>query len=231
MVFVTEVVIFAMEPGADLAPLEPMRKTLLEQPGCRRVRYSKQHEDAAKLVLFVDWEDVSSHELFVQSPGYGSFLANIAPLITAPPAPYHVPFDPSPPTVLDNFVSIASTSAAGKSAVAEVAHAYFPTGDEFTLQMQQDALIAVQQFIDETKEALVATGGSGECAHGFALEEVEWKGEMCRALVLVLGWESIEAHMAFRKTEVFKEKVGLLRGMAGSKGMTVWHVKNEVFVK
>lgn len=43
-----------------------------------------------------------------------------------------------------------------------------------------------------------------------------------------IGWPDIEAHMEFRKTEEFKEIIGLLRG--GTKGLKMWHVEFQRYV-
>lgn len=44
-------------------------------------------------------------------------------------------------------------------------------------------------------------------------EGKEGKGE--KGFVLLGGWESVDAHMRFRETDVFKENVGFLRGNHG----------------
>lgn len=52
---------------------------------------------------------------------------------------------------------------------------------------------------------------------GQVMEEIkrEGKEDNGRAVVLCVGWESVEKHMAFRGTEIFKENVGLLRVLNG----------------
>lgn len=40
-----------------------------------------------------------------------------------------------------------------------------------------------------------------------------------------VGWESVEAHMAFRKTELFGEIIGTMRGE--QRGGEMWHTAFE----
>jgi hypothetical protein len=47
------------------------------------------------------------------------------------------------------------------------------------------------------------------------------KGTLFTALI---GWPSIDAHMKFRETDVFKENVGLLRNLGGLVKLTMFHV-------
>lgn len=50
---------------------------------------------------------------------------------------------------------------------------------------------------------------------GWVVEDVEHEslgdGKKGRVFKVVLGWDSVEHHMRFRETEVFKENAGLLR--------------------
>ena len=64
------------------------------------------------------------------------------------------------------------------------------------------------------------------CAGGWSIEEVEREdveGGKARVFLAALGWDSVEAHMAFRETPTFKEAILLLRGKA--KAIEVHHVK------
>ncbi|KAI0121731.1 hypothetical protein BJ170DRAFT_599896 [Xylariales sp. AK1849] len=216
---VTELATLVLKPDIEWADaLQKASSTLLKQSGCRRVRYSQKHEDANQVALFIDWEDVSAHQAFKDSEAYGPFLEGFGSIVAAPTTPYHVAFDPNPPTALDN------EDGKGKSKVTEVLHVYFSA--DLTVVQQQANLAAVQDFIDKAKP--VAKGISGETAHGFVLEELDYKGEKCRALVAVVGWDSIDAHHAFRDSEEFSKLSPLFAGLEGLKGREVWHVCNTV---
>lgn len=53
-------------------------------------------------------------------------------------------------------------------------------------------------------------------ATGTSHEEVEREGVKGKAGVLAVGWQSVEQHMEFRKTEVFQKNAPGMRQGAGS---------------
>jgi quinol monooxygenase YgiN len=217
---VTEIAVLVMKPDIKWESfLESTSAVIRSQPGCLQVRYSKKHENADHVAMFIDWEGIAAHQTFMDSEAYGPMVDGLTELLSAPVAPYHAPFEPFPPAVLNN------DGGKGKTRVAEVMHAYFPA--DIDMVQQQAVLFRIQQFLDETRSA-AAKGMSGETAHSFALEELDFKGEKSRALVGVLGWDSVEAHMAYRETDQFKNTIGLIRGMEGLKGIEVYHVTNHV---
>lgn len=59
-------------------------------------------------------------------------------------------------------------------------------------------------------------------AYGVTYEELEKDGAKGKAVILTIGWQSIDHHMKYRETESFKNNVGLLRGEA--KGISMAHV-------
>ena len=64
------------------------------------------------------------------------------------------------------------------------------------------------------------------CAGGWSIEDVQREdveGGKARVFLAALGWDSVEAHMAFRETPKFKEIIPLLR--SGAKAIEVHHVK------
>ncbi|KAI4596909.1 hypothetical protein KJ359_004819 [Pestalotiopsis sp. 9143b] len=214
---VTEIVQF--NPKKDLNfddAAHRLTRTIAQQSGVTRVRYSRRVEDITKGCIFIDWEALSDHKAFMEKDYYGPFLEVVRHLVDGPLSIYHVPFVPHPPAVLDN------QDGRGRTKVAEVCHAYFAR--DIDSVRQQEILADVQQFIDVIRPG---PGGSGEHAHGFALEELEYKGEQCRALVLVLGWDTVEAHHAYRATDDFAKNIPLLRNLPGLKGMEMWHVCNR----
>ena len=88
--------------------------------------------------------------------------------------------------------------------------------------MKEKATTNAEQFLAES--APVAKGFTGETAMGWAVERIEFKGEQCRALVILIGWKSLEAHQEFRSSESFAKSITLLRGTAGLQGVSVVHV-------
>lgn len=59
---------------------------------------------------------------------------------------------------------------------------------------------------------------------GWVVEEVEHPSVgIGLGYVAAVGWDSVEAHMAFRETEEFKNAMGQMGG--GVKGAEMYHVK------
>ncbi|KAI1082556.1 hypothetical protein F5B20DRAFT_507264 [Whalleya microplaca] len=213
---VTEFVYASIKPGADLSPLSKNDQILLSQPGCQRVRSSLVHEDPSKLLLFIDWDSVAAHKAFMADGGvHGAFLSNIAPLVAGPAAISYVELQPHPASVLDN------AGGKGKSPVAEVVQLYFAAGGDGDANKAQ-----AEKFV----AGVAGTAGfTGESAVGWTVEgDVEFKGEKCRRLVLVLGWQSVEAHVTAQGTEAFSKQLAQLRGgVEGLKGVEIFHVSTK----
>jgi hypothetical protein len=132
---------------------------------------------------------------FRASPDYGPFTAKLGKLLTKPPSPRDFELKPFPPTIL------------GTAPVIEVA-TFFQTEDFFLSNLEKFMAAASPH----------AEGFLGH-VYGPAVEEIEkeegaGKG---KAVVLCIGWESREKHMAFRETETFAKNIHLLReGMKGA---------------
>ena len=214
---ITELASFFLKSADVSEPLlQVLNNTLLQQPGCLRVRWSVLYEDATKARCFVDWDDISRHEQFLSSPLYPPFLDKLGPFIESAPLFHHVKFHPIPSSVLDN------EGGKGKTPVAEVLYMYFQGDDGFTSEMKDKATSNAEQFL--AKSVPVAKGCTGETAIGWAIEKIDFKGELCRALAILIGWESVEAHQQYRATEGFGKSISILQGTAGIKGVSVTHV-------
>ena len=214
---VTEVASFFLKShdvGQQLSQV--LNNTLLQQPGCLRVRWGLLHEDPKKARCFVDWDDISLHEQFRAAPSYSLFLEKLDPFIESAPQLHHVKFHPIPSSVLDN------EGGKGKTPVVEVLYMHFPCDNSFTPEMKDKATINAEQFLAES--APVAKGCTGETAMGWAIEQIDFKGEPCCALAILIGWESLEAHQQYRSSEAFAKSISLVRGTAGLKGVSVVHV-------
>ena len=70
--------------------------------------------------------------------------------------------------------------------------------------------------LTETLNGMVAS------AAGITYEELDYEGVKGKAVVLVAGWESVDAHAAFKETAAYKENAGVLRSSA--KKSEVYHV-------
>ncbi|KAK7917734.1 hypothetical protein PG985_011342 [Apiospora marii] len=213
---VTELVDFALPPSADLAAAFPAAcATLTQQPGCRAARYSRHHEDAARLTMFVDWDSVDAHEAYrANTVVYDPFYAALAPFSTTAPAPYHVALDPpGKGGVLDVAPAV------------EVLHVHFPA--DYAPEQQQATVKTIREFFAISEKAAGKEGMDllvGSPTVGWAVEERDFKGEKARVLVVMIGWKSVEAHMQYRDTDAFRESIGMIRGLEGLKGLSVYHV-------
>ncbi|KAI6088331.1 hypothetical protein F4821DRAFT_258163 [Hypoxylon rubiginosum] len=215
---VTEFVLATIKPDADLPSLYTTFATLKSQPGSQRVRAATLHEDAQQLRLFVDWDAVSDQHAFRASAAYSSFISAIAPsLAGGPTTVLHAELAPHPPTVLNN------TNDGGKTGVAEVLFTYFTPSADPTKN-----LATAQTLVSGLSGAGFA-GIRGESAVGWTVErDVDYKGEKTRVLVVLIGWESVEAHRAARATEAYGKIVKEFQGAAeGLRGFDISHVSTK----
>ncbi|KAI0869790.1 hypothetical protein GGS24DRAFT_477757 [Hypoxylon argillaceum] len=215
---VTEVIEFVLKSADASEPLSDLLKTtLLQQPGCLRVRWGLTHEGKNKARCFIDWDNISQHEKFMAGLSYPALLQKLGTLVHPSSSGFHhVKFSPMPPSVLDN------EAGKSKTPVAEVLYLYFQGDDGFTPDMKETATANAEQFVAACVP--LPKGCTGETAMGWAIEKIDFKGEMCNALVLVIGWETVEDHMRYRATEGFQKSISGLQRTAGIKGVSVVHV-------
>jgi hypothetical protein len=144
---------------------------------------------------------------------YGAdIVADLPKILTHGEYSKHASFTPFPPLAL-------------KAPTVEVMVAYFPSDIS---QGGMDAASArFQQFRDKALSKCRDVRG---VAVGWGVEDdFPIKGgkdiENGTALFAVIGWESVDKHMAFRETEEFKENVSLLTGMEGLLKIVMVHVE------
>lgn len=130
------------------------------------------------------------------SPEYGPMVESLKQIMEGSPTFIHYDFE-----------SASALSQALSAPVTELATFYLPSKtDSF-----QSSVDKFSKAVSEEKPA----GGLG-IASAWSLEDVEHEGlgagNHGKALLLAIGWESVEAHMAYRETDHFKANIGLLRG-------------------
>ena len=115
-----------------------------------------------------------------------------------------------------------ATLADTESATAtEFITAYFPTdyseADQKTFSENLDKFFAIVR--PSTKDVV---GG----VHGWVEEELEIPDtkEKAKALVALIGWTSVQAHLDYRSTQTFKDNIHFLRGAKDLKHVRVFHV-------
>lgn len=146
--------------------------------------------------MVADWEDIDSHEAFKQADVYKSFaekLVSIADTARFSPKVLHVDFQPE-----------ADFAKATSAPVTEIVTCYFDG------KAPANYAEGVSRFLDVTvKENFDGFLGA---AGGLTQEDdVERDGVKGSAAVLVVGWKSVEKHVAFRETRAFKDNIHLLR--------------------
>lgn len=135
------------------------------------------------------------------SEAYPPFLDKFKKIIAGPPSFMHIDFD-------------GDLAGALKAPVTEVATFYFQGGvpEGYTQKVKDFIELCIKETPDQKVYGY---------ATGVTSEEVEKDGVKGTGGVLVLGWESVEQHMEFRKTEVFQNNAGSMR--QGAQGIEVHH--------
>lgn len=132
---------------------------------------------------------------------YPSFAQRFTSVAGGKPTLYHVDFQPD----------AGALEQAVAAPVTEVATFLF--GDAGVPAEYEKGLVDFDAAI--TKAGIAGYKGA---AYGFTQEEVEHvAGKKGKAAVLVIGWDTVDSHLQFRETEVFKEHIGSLRnGIVGA---------------
>ncbi|KAF6797508.1 hypothetical protein CSOJ01_12986 [Colletotrichum sojae] len=126
-----------------------------------------------------------------------------------------VDVDEAPPTLIIAREPRGRPLAACRPAeapVTQVLMLFFPSDlddadmDWLTIQFEQFKTKALDQAPDCRG---VAYGWSTD-SDVPVMGQPGWTGTVLMAFI---GWPSVEAHMAFRQTELFRENIGLLKGM------------------
>ncbi|CAL3968821.1 unnamed protein product [Diplocarpon coronariae] len=205
---VTSVAYITTKPGIDLEGTGTAAQawkealaTLPQQNGFQSRRWGRTMENVNLVMLFVGWDSHESHLKFIASPGYAAFKSSLAANVMDGVHFHHVTFQPLLTKIID------------KAPVVEFA-TFFDTTD--------DLQVNVPKFF----EAAGTPEGYHGCAWGPSIQtdvgthaDGSLKG---KAVVLLIGWDSKEAHLKFMETETFSKNIGLLR--EGMKGAEVFHV-------
>ncbi|KAL9603856.1 MAG: hypothetical protein Q9219_000965 [cf. Caloplaca sp. 3 TL-2023] len=216
---VTEIVKLPLPSGVDIdnasSPtakvISDTLNTLVQQEGYQRAFKGLQVEDPSILHIYVDWDSLDAHQKFMGQSYYGPFVKHLLSAVDGKMVVFHAEFTPHPPTA-----AISSTSAPATEIVRHFFSADLSDSDKSTFEEN------VQKF---EKIVEKAEGFKG-FACGWIIEEqehpkVEGKAKLWQTCI---GWQSVEAHMAFRESKDFLDNVDLMRPEFG-KSITMHHVK------
>ncbi|RMD43984.1 hypothetical protein DV735_g1140, partial [Chaetothyriales sp. CBS 134920] len=172
--------------------------TLSNQPGCLRRYWGIQVEDPKVVIMSIDWEDVQSHKDFMASDTYGPFVEQMGEIFdfeTSPPFIYHVNFKSdsipareSPVTEFAPFNIVLNTSDSDKSAF-------------------EAKTVALMDHLKNNDKA-------STYALGWVIEDLEnpnTSDGKSRALLSLIGWPTVDDHLAARETSTFKELIAPIR--------------------
>lgn len=161
--------------------------------------------------MSIDWDSINSHTNFMGQPNYETFLKHLLSIVDGEMGVLHVEFNPHPPSA-----AVSGTS----SPVTEVVDHYFVA--DLSDSEKSDFESNLSKFVKVLEEK--ADGYKG-FAGGWIVEEQEHKDMEGKARVWqsCIGWESVDAHMAFRETQVFRDNVHLMRPES-RKAVTMHHV-------
>ena len=226
---ISELVHFTLKPGTDVRSdgaegkevLDHVLKTISEQKGCQYLatgatvenhedmdmvvgeRSLAQHASTSTDTTVTEWPDLKHHEDFMAADYYAPFLDKAKSMVTG---------DAGSLTVNHVHAEPPLSHVTDKAPVVEMLLIYVP------LDANDEVPGTITRFMD-----ILAKNAQGfvTTAHGWVVEELEKEGLEGRfkAYFVAIGWESVEAHMAYRETEAFKESIPMLRALA--KGLRV----------
>jgi len=169
--------------------------TVKSRKGFQRCFWGRKIEDPKILIWIIEWDSIEDHAAFINDPIYKEFFTTMAPILdmSTPPVLYHVHSTTGPPaatplsaptTELAAFYLPASISAAEKKAFEE-------------------NFAKLGGICSSTTDEPASSVSSG-----WAVEEFDEPEGKAIKYGLLLGWESMEAHIEVTKTQPFKDAFG-----------------------
>lgn len=141
------------------------------------------------------------------SPEYGPMVKHLKQIMA----------EGEPQFIHYEFPSTGKLTSAFSAPVTELATFYLPSKTS-----------SFQSNLENFAEVISSSNVSGflGVASGWSIEDVEHEGfgtgKKGKAVLLAIGWESIDAHMAFRETDTFRNVIGFAR--EEPKGAELHHV-------
>jgi hypothetical protein len=174
----------------------------------------------SSLTNLTAWQNLSNHTAFQESPAYQPFLKHLASILSGAPSLFHAKF----PEDVTPFAAPVTECIRAHFAASQDEDAYLETGwGRFCHEAEKIEGTGAQGSLIDVTPRCIRTDVAAGLVGGWSIERHEYKDEEGKLFAAFIGWPSVEAHMAFRKTEDFGRVVPLLRGEA--KGIEVVHVE------
>jgi heme-degrading monooxygenase HmoA len=201
---ITEVVILriaesagSLEGTGDGASVwKELIQTIIAQDGVQRLYWGIGVEDQTILRLFIVWESLEHHKKFQASEAHGPFIKTSLSIFSF----LLVAHTELSPLAKDVFGSPA----------AELLTAWFPT--EYTSTQQE----IVESNVHKMLKAVDGKAkGSRGAVTGWGVENdvknLKRPGVTGKVFFLFVGWDTVEDHLAFRGSDLYKENIHFFR--------------------
>ncbi|KAK5690373.1 hypothetical protein LTR97_012241 [Elasticomyces elasticus] len=205
----TEIAVLPLKAGSEIGDPNNQASSITSSffdslrvvDGVQQINFGTKVEDPTHLQMMITWDDIKKHHDFMSADSYGPITGTLGPLLDGDVAMMHVDFQPG------QLTKVFSA----------------PVTECLTLYFDGEAPSSYLNDVASVDKALQGTEGYLGYAAGFTHEEIEKEGTKGTGAVVLIGWQSIEAHHAFRETKAFKDNIGTLASTA--KNRTVWHVQ------
>jgi len=151
----------------------------------------------------IDWNTMDDHVRFTKTVEYGPFMQKLGESVMAGmPNLHHVRFS-------------APVTKVAVAPITEMLTFYFPA------DVEKSSFESIwERFVDVlSKNSDGYLGNTG----GWVVEDLAYEGQPGKAYVAAIGWESIQAHMAYRETQAFKDTISEVVG--ATRGRVMHHTK------
>ncbi|KAF3187884.1 hypothetical protein TWF225_004099 [Orbilia oligospora] len=172
--------------------------TVRSQPGCQSFHWGVGIQDPLKLFWFIEWDSLSSHQLFQSHPSYPSFASTLITTLTNPSSEspisvlhYNLPtplsaFPPSPKKPYLEYFSLPT----------------LPSSNSSISSTFETLKTALSTYDPEEGKAIPST-------YAFSIDEGHEN-----LVVSLIGWKDKDQHAAFLKTDAFAKAEPEMRQVA-----------------
>lgn len=207
----TEITTIALVAGSnghdlqnkDTIALEQCLKTVISQQDLEALYCGTHVERPETLELMAVWTDNGAHEAWTPLQACCLWKECMGAQVAGEGSVYHVDFEPS-----DDFTKAVAAP------VTEVATLFYD-GTPPT-----DCMEGLREMRGVFQDHKIS--GWRALAGGLTHEEKNYEGVKGRAVVLAIGWDSVEQHLAWRATQLYADTIHLWP--KGAKKLDMHHI-------